>query len=81
MGSGGAMSGDNKNSINDMLLSAIYDGNATRVRSLLKKGADANTCVCDGVTALMCAVRGGCLPVVQELLKKDAEPMSGTVTA
>jgi len=56
------------------LLSAAEKGNATEVRSLLRRGASPNSANSDGnsLTALMLAARGGHTQVVRLLLQAGA---------
>ena len=53
---------------------AVIDGNAARVRELLRKGADVNARDKDGNTPLHKAVDRGFADVVKLLLERGADP-------
>jgi len=55
------------------LMLAAKRGDGQVVKSLLKKGADANATSEDGWTALMAASEGGHLAIVKRLLKYGAD--------
>jgi len=59
-------------SVNEQLILASYEGDSTKLQSLIDKGADVNASTYEGVTPLMFASQNGFTGIVSKLIKQGA---------